>query len=183
MLDVVSGIDAAAVAHQVRPSECPHRAPNFFGIGLGLVCLSALVGCADPVARAQQHAKDVCAAQGKQPYIVDSRVTDSALGTYRLASLQLHCVDPNDLVSTGEVFGAELLAEKDVKGAIILKVRPGSVAGNAGLQHLDVVVEYAGRSIENAAALQTEVAHTTEGARVLIKLHRNQQDVSTTAQF
>jgi S1-C subfamily serine protease len=93
------------------------------------------------------------------------------------------CIDPKNLVNTSDSFGVELLADVDTKGAAVIKVVPGSTGAKAGLKHLDVVIEYADRSIDTAAALRAAISDTPTGARVLIKLHRNQQEMAVTAQF
>jgi len=152
------------------------------GVALALFGQSALFGCTSAMQRAEQHATDVCAAKGKQPYIVDSQVKESVWHG-QTASLELNCIDTKNLVHTSDSFGVELLADVDTKGAAIIKVVPGSIGANAGLKHADIVIEYADRSIDTAAALQAAVSNTPTGARVLIKLHRNQQEVAVTAQF
>jgi len=145
----------------------------------GLICLT---GCADPMSKAQQQAKDYCASQGKEAIILDSRRSES-FWTGELATVQTVCINPHNLRYTSASFGALLLANADIRGAQILQVRHGSIAERAGLRHADVVVEYAGRSIETAEALQTAISYTAAGARVPIKLHRGQEETDLTAQF
>ena len=144
----------------------------------------ASVGCVDTAhvtQITQERAKAHCAEQGKEFFTWQSNTRKEHGAPISL--LQGTCVLPNQVVRTTEAFGTILLADIDIKGAAVLKVTPDSIAGRAGLMHQDVVVNYAGRAIENAAGLRDAVADTPAGSRVVIKLHRNQQETVLTAQF
>jgi hypothetical protein len=63
---------------------------------LALFALTAVAGCPSALQDARRQARDYCAAQGKEPVIVDSQVTDS-VWRGDVASLTVHCVDRNQL--------------------------------------------------------------------------------------
>lgn len=94
-----------------------------------------------------------------------------------------HCINPKELIRTTAAFGVDLIGERDVRGATVINVAPGSIAAKAGLMHRDVVVEYAGRSIDTAVALQTAVVESVPGSVVSMKVHREDQDLSLSAHF
>ena len=141
---------------------------------LGLVVLA---GCATP----EQRAQDFCAAKGKE--FVTFEGSDSPKNKESATTAYGACVNPNRLVRTNDAFGALLVAGRDVRGAEVLKVAPGSIADHAGLQHQDIVVTYSGHPIESAADLQKAVSETAPGSRVVIKLHRDELEQILTAQF
>jgi len=82
-----------------------------------------------------------------------------------------------------DTIGVDLLSDIDTKGAEILIVTPGSIADKAGIKYRDVVKEYAGKPIASADDLKAAVANTASGAKVPVKLHRNQAEVTVEAQF
>jgi hypothetical protein len=123
--------------------------------------------------KAQQEARDYCAAAGKQPFVLDSKVKES-LWQGSVAALRMVCIDPQNLIHTTDAFGALLLADMHIKGAQVLQVVPGSIADRAGLKHADMVLEYAGNRVVSAEALQTAVSSTVAGSRVPMRLYRDQ---------
>ena len=148
---------------------------------LALCVLASLSGC-DPMVRAETQAKDYCARQGLQPYIVE-RERNENIWTGPTATLKLHCVDPQDVVHTTDAFGVELYSSRNINGALILKVVPGTIGSNAGLAADDVVYEYGDRRIGSAEELRSSVTDTKPGQQVLIKARRGKQDRAVTAQF
>jgi hypothetical protein len=131
--------------------------------------------------RAEAQAKDYCAKRGLQPFILDRERTETWMGPF--ATLRLHCIDPQDIVHTIDAFGVDLISSKNINGAMILKVTPGTIGAKAGLAADDVVYEYAGQPVGSAADLRSAVADTAPGQQVSIKLRREKQEVTITAQF
>jgi PDZ domain len=147
-----------------------------------VLCLLTAVGGCDPMVRAEAQAKDYCAKQGLQPLILDRERTESFwMGP--TATLKLHCIDPQDIVHTTDAFGAELLSSRNINGAMILKVAPGTIAARAGLAADDVVYEYAAQRIGSTADLISAVAGTVPGQQVLVRARRGKQDIAITADF
>lgn len=151
--------------------------------------LASLVSCAVVVLPAcsampdvEQDATEYCRRQGKLAVILD-RQTSSSTVTGKSAILKAVCIDPDRLLHTDEQFGVDLVENRDIRGASILRVAPGSIGDNAGLKGHDVIVEYAGHAIETAEALVALVAGTRGGERVTIKYHRDREDRTTEAQF
>ena len=62
---------------------------------------------------------------------------------------------------------------KQAKGALVSSVGEDTPAEQAGLMQGDVIVEYQGKPIEDAGALQKEVGRTTIGSKVSVKVMRN----------
>ena len=148
---------------------------------LTLYLLTTLSGC-DPMVRAEAQAKDYCAKRGLQPYILERERTDSVwMGP--MATLRLHCIDPQDIVHTTDAFGVDLISSKDINGAMILKVIPDTIGWKAGLSSDDVVYEYAGKRIGSADEFRSSVADTKPGQQVLIRFRRAQHDHAVAAQF
>ena len=146
-----------------------------------LCLLITLSGC-DPMVKAEAQANDYCAKRGLQPYILERERTDS-FWTGPMATLRMHCIDPRDIVHTTDPFGVDLIASRNISGAMILKVVPGTIGAKAGLGADDVVYEYAGQPIGSVDELEASVASTKPGQQVLIRLRREKQDLAVTAQF
>jgi hypothetical protein len=71
-------LDCGCGQSRCEMKNCFSRSSLFrAGVALALFGQSALFGCTSAMQRAAQHATDVCAAKGKQPFIVDSQVKDS----------------------------------------------------------------------------------------------------------
>jgi serine protease Do len=76
------------------------------------------------------------------------------------------------------------VAEMDLdksKGALVTEVVPGSPAETAGLKKGDLVLNYGGKEIADAAVLQNEVAATPPGNEVTLEVLRNKKKVVLTA--
>jgi serine protease Do len=67
------------------------------------------------------------------------------------------------------------------QGAIVSRVEPGSPADRAGLRAGDVIVEYNGQVVQDAAHLTSMVVKTPAGAQVPIVFYRNGQQQSASA--
>jgi hypothetical protein len=132
--------------------------------------------------RAETQAKEYCAKQGLQPFILDRELTQN-IWTGDVATLKLHCIDPQDIVHTTDAFGVDLLSSRNINGVMILKVTRGTIGAKAGVAADDVVYEYAGRPIGSANELKSSVADTMPGQQVVMKLRRANQDITVTAQF
>jgi len=117
-------------------------------------------------------------AQGKRAVVFHSETKNSSWQG-PIATVEAVCVDPHNLVHTGDAFGATLLADMEGKGAYVIKVEPGSIAERAGLKHADIVLEYDGHRIATAAELQTAISNTAAGSHIAIKLYRDQLMVLT----
>ena len=143
--------------------------------------LLALAGC-DPMPRAEKRAKEYCAKEGKESMVIDrERTSNPFVGP--LATIRAACFDPSHVVHTSDAFGVDVLAEIDIKGAHALRIMPGSIGDKAGIKYNDVIYEYDGRVIGTADALRAAVADTPAGSQVSIKLHRDEKDVTVSAQF
>jgi S1-C subfamily serine protease len=142
----------------------------------------AVCGCAAPMEKAEQQATAYCAAHGAQPIVLDAQESGSA-SWVRTATLFVRCVEPRDLVPTNARFGADLVSDPRVKGAIVVAVIRGSISDKAGLKTSDAVYEYGGRAIATASDLQAAVSNTTAGDRILIRIRRSKSDVDVQAQF
>jgi serine protease Do len=68
------------------------------------------------------------------------------------------------------------------KGVVVSDVSEDSPADRAGLKQGDVIVQYQGSSIEDAAALQKAVTRTPVGTKATVKVMRNghEQEVTVT---
>lgn len=70
-----------------------------------------------------------------------------------------------------------LKLEKSFKGVIIADVLPDSPAARAGIEQGDIVIEYNGKKVENSSQLRNNVAQTTPGKTVTIKILRNGKEI------
>ena len=61
------------------------------------------------------------------------------------------------------------------KGVLINEIMDDSPAKRAGLERGDVIVEYDGKSVENAAQLRNAVAQTVVGKKVVVKFMRDKK--------
>ena len=68
---------------------------------------------------------------------------------------------------------AHALGLKEVKGALVADVTPGSPADKADIRRGDVIIEYNGKKIEEMNELPRLVANTPVGKSVPIKIWRN----------
>jgi S1-C subfamily serine protease len=141
----------------------------------------ALLGCVEMAQKnADRQAKEYCAAQGKTPVPIQKKVSG---GLVPRVAEALVCVDEKQLVATNAVFGADLLPDPRVKGALVIHVLPGSCAARVGLRTNDLVYEYNGHSIESAADLQQAVAQPPKpGETVTVKWARNLVEMSGSTQ-
>jgi len=117
--------------------------------------------------RAQKAAKERCARDGSEFYLVDSTTTPSFLQG-PATTLYGHCINPRELVRTSDGFGADLIGERDIRGAMVLKVSAGSIADVAGLKHGDLVVEYDGHVIDAALTLGSAILESAPGSVVSV---------------
>jgi serine protease Do len=67
----------------------------------------------------------------------------------------------------------QLQAPRDLHGAVVRQVQPGSPADNAGLQAGDVIVEVDRRPVQSAADVQKALASVTRGQDVLVLVWSN----------
>jgi len=93
-----------------------------------------------------------------QGLVTDGKVTRGYLG-----------VMPQDITPVL----ARKLDLKDATGAVLTQVTPKSPAAKAGLESGDVVVEYNGKPIRDARHLRLEVARSTPGDTVPVKIRRD----------
>ena len=146
------------------------------------VLLSALcvAGCASQMV--QQQVKDTCEKQGKRALVIGSEhsgiplLIESANATY-------YCVRPADVVHTGDSFGVDAVSLGDPPGAAVLSAAPGSPSARAGLVNGDLIYEFAGHPVANAAELRQMVADTAAGSQVEIRLRRNGKEVLARVTF
>ncbi len=68
---------------------------------------------------------------------------------------------------------ATTLGLPSAKGALVSNVEDGSPAGRAGLKQGDVITEYNGKPVADSNQLRNDVASTTPGASVALKVFRN----------
>jgi S1-C subfamily serine protease len=76
---------------------------------------------------------------------------------------------------------AESLGLKDMRGALISSVEPGSPADRAGVKVQDVIVSYNGRTVADSNALRNMVASTKPGAPAELKVLRDGRTETLTA--
>ena len=69
---------------------------------------------------------------------------------------------------------------KEAKGALVSNVAEDSPAEKAGIKQGDVIVEFQGAPIEDAAALQKVVTRTPVGTKVALKVMRNGREETLT---
>jgi serine protease Do len=67
----------------------------------------------------------------------------------------------------------QLQAPRDLHGAVVRQVQPGSPADNAGLQAGDVIVEVDRKPVQSAADVQKALASVTRGQDVLVLVWSN----------
>jgi len=67
---------------------------------------------------------------------------------------------------------------KEVKGALVSKVNPGSPAEKAGIQEGDVILRFDGSDIKDAQDLQMKVAGTPVGKKVSIVVWRDKKEIT-----
>ncbi len=70
-----------------------------------------------------------------------------------------------------------LKLERNFKGVIIAEVLPESPAAQAGIEQGDIVIEYNGKKVENSSQLRNNVAQTTPGNTVDLKVLRNDKEI------
>jgi serine protease Do len=75
---------------------------------------------------------------------------------------------------------AESLGMEAARGALVANVAAGSPAERAGIRVRDVIVQYAGKPIEDSSDLPLVVARTHVGSRVNILVLRDKEEVSLT---
>jgi serine protease Do len=78
---------------------------------------------------------------------------------------------------------AKALHLGDNKGALVAQVMPKSPAAKAGVKAGDVIVEYEGQTVTNSSDLPRLVASTPIGKSATVKVLRDGQPVSLTAQI
>ncbi|HUL19667.1 MAG TPA: PDZ domain-containing protein [Steroidobacteraceae bacterium] len=141
--------------------------------------LLAVVGCTAEATRAAQgELRERCRQEGKRPFVLASDQPGALL-----VAVSGVCVGAADIVHTSPAFGADLVRSSHIQGAGVIDVYPHTIAERAGIQVWDVIVEYAGQSIELPADLKSALAKTAPGDRVQIAILRNKHRVSATAQF
>lgn len=145
-------------------------------------CVVMAVPACSATPDVERDANEYCRRQGKVAVVMD-RQTVGTVVTGKSAILKVVCIDPDHLLHTDEQFGVDLVENRDIRGASILRVAPGSIGDDAGLKAHDVIVEYAEHTIETPEALVAAVADTRGGERVTIKFHRDREDLTTEAQF
>jgi S1-C subfamily serine protease len=149
-------------------------------IAIILSLVWAICGCATQMV--EQNAKDSCASQGKKAFIFDAKQNGIPL-LIESASVSVMCVGPDNVTHLPESFGADVVSSSNFVGAGILAVTAGSSAEKAGIKPGDIVVEFAGNSIENAHQLRSYVERVSSGAPAVIKIRRNGKDVVATVLF
>ena len=145
-----------------------------------LIGLIATSGCATQMV--QQQAKDMCAEEGKRPFVSEAKHDGIPL-VIESASLRVHCVGPDDLVQMPSGFGADVINAPDLKGVGVFAVAPGSIAEKATLKAGDVIYEFGGQAVLHPIDLQTVIEHRTPGEGVLIKFRRNKRELTGIALF
>ena len=75
---------------------------------------------------------------------------------------------------------AEAFGLQEMKGALIGQVIDGSPADNAGLRQGDIIVQYAGKPIDNVSQIRNAAAQTTVGTDVDVTVIRDGQEQSIT---
>lgn len=68
---------------------------------------------------------------------------------------------------------ARAFGKENLKGALVTEVVPGSPAEQAGLESGDIIVEFEGREVDEAAKLRLDVGRTRPGAEVAFKVLRD----------
>lgn len=71
----------------------------------------------------------------------------------------------------GKQFGV-----KELKGALVSDVFPGSPAEEAGLERGDVIQEYQGKMVKSVSQLRNMVAQTSVGTKVKLRVLRDQKE-------
>ena len=67
---------------------------------------------------------------------------------------------------------ARRLGRRDVSGALVATVVPGSPAAKAGLQTNDLIIDYQGRRVTDRTKLRLDVSRTEPGSQVLFGIVR-----------
>ncbi len=67
----------------------------------------------------------------------------------------------------------QLQAPRDLHGAVIQQVQPGSPADNAGLQSGDVIVEVDRKPVQSAADVQRALSSVPQGQDALLLVWSN----------
>ena len=67
----------------------------------------------------------------------------------------------------------QLQAPRDLEGAVIERVQPGSAADNAGLQQGDIILEVNRHKVQNAAEVQQALASVAKGEDALLLVWSN----------
>ncbi len=67
---------------------------------------------------------------------------------------------------------------KDIKGAEVVRVLPNTPAAEAGMQNGDIIVEFNGAKITDWDSLREEIAKTTVGQKVKLKIKRADAEVT-----
>ncbi|MCM8830408.1 MAG: Do family serine endopeptidase, partial [Candidatus Omnitrophica bacterium] len=67
---------------------------------------------------------------------------------------------------------------KEIKGALVSSVIPGSPAEKAGIQQGDIVLKFDGKDIKDMQDLQMEVANTPVGKKVQVVVWRDKKEVT-----
>ena len=78
-------------------------------------------------------------------------------------------------------FVARQLGLPDTAGALVQDVVPGSPAEKAGVQPMDVIQRFNGRSITDTRALRSRVAETDIGGKAELTILRKGQQINVTA--
>ena len=78
---------------------------------------------------------------------------------------------------------ARELGLRDTDGAVITEVLPGSPAEKAGLKPRDVIRLFNGRPVKDILSLRSRVAETDVNAQVQLRIVRNGQEESLTAEI
>jgi len=67
---------------------------------------------------------------------------------------------------------------KEVRGALVSKVNPGSPAEKAGIQEGDIILRFDGSDIKDAQDLQMKVAATPVGKKVSVVVWRDKKEIA-----
>jgi len=157
-------------AARLRFLQTSTSLPTTINVVFAACAVLVVVGCT-AMPDVSQDANEYCRREGKQAVEMD-RETGGSAWTGRSTTLKVVCVSPERILPTDEQFGVDLVKNRDIRGASVLRVAPGSIGDGATLKAHDIIVEYAGQAIESAEALAAAVAETRGGERVTIKLHR-----------
>ena len=74
----------------------------------------------------------------------------------------------------------ELRLDRNVRGAVIMEVEPGSPAARVGLSEGDVITRVGRQPIQNAAEARDELARIPSGGTALLRVSRNGQETFVT---